>query len=266
MSVAVFVAVTSAVSALLWLLGAAAPGELVVAALPVSALMFVAPGIGAAVAVRVRRRSGPPDGAWPAAARRALRWAALLPAVVLAAAALDAWVGPTTPDPVPSATALVVVSLGLLVSGLVEESGWTWFLRRALGERWAATLPTVLVGLLWAGLHVIPWTQAGRSPGWVLGQAAFSVALRLLIADVVAPAPERAADARTGLLLATVLHATYNIAWVALPVLGLGYSPWLTAALTLVVVLARQVRRAARRQDAGLAARWSATSPPVRLR
>src|SRR5690606_6284767 len=111
MSVAVFVAVTTAVSALLWLLGAAAPGELVVAALPVSALMFVAPGIGAAVAVRVRRRSGPPDGAWPAAARRALRWAALLPAVVLAAAALDAWVGPTTPDPVPSATALVVVSL-----------------------------------------------------------------------------------------------------------------------------------------------------------
>jgi hypothetical protein len=122
----------------------------------------------------------------------------------------------------------VLLSL-FFVAAACEEVAWSATLLGPLQLRFGALGAGLVLGVFAAAWHVVPFWQAGRGLTWILGQCAFTVGFRVVVAWVY--------DAGGRSLLAAVLcHATYNTAWQLFPNQGSGYDPWITAALTWAVV------------------------------
>jgi CAAX protease family protein len=236
-AVAKFVVVVTATSVAFWILGFVQTGRLLLPGLPTSALMFVAPlfgvvaALGPKASVRAIASNLPAGRDAVRRVARSLWWAPVMPAVVFATYPLQAWAGRDLPVFTVDWPTAALLLLAFLVSGAIEELGWTWFLTARLLRRWRPVWVGLGLGALWAALHSVPYAQAGNSAAWVAGQCLFTVVLRLVLV--------LAYDMSGGSLsTVVVLHATYNVAWGLFPTMGSHYSPAYTAALTAGVAMA----------------------------
>lgn len=183
-----FFALTFALSAPFWLLGALTRARLV-AGLPLSSLMVVAPALSALVLShaeagragvrgllarsfdfhRIRRK------AWYAPALLTPPVAAALTGLLLHAAG--------RPPAMPQVSAVAAVAmLGIFfLAALCEELGWSGYATDPMQARHGALATGILLGLVWAAWHLLPLLQMGRSPAWIAGWALSTVASRVLI-------------------------------------------------------------------------------------
>lgn len=232
--VATFVGVTLAVSAVFWVLGGIREATILLPGLPLSALMFVAPAVGALVALgpaTAFRQLGAGVVAGLRHPRRvawALPWAPLMPAAILVTYPVQAWIGRPLPSFTVDWVTVLVLALAFTVSALVEEVGWTSVLTVRLLRRWRPAAVGLAVGTLWALVHAIPYAQAGNPASWVVWQCLFSIAFRVAMV--------MAFDLTGGSLsVVVVLHATYNVAWGVYPTQGSHYDPLLATVTTALV-------------------------------
>ncbi|GAA2738695.1 CPBP family intramembrane glutamic endopeptidase [Actinocorallia aurantiaca] len=248
-SVAVFVALVVAMSVVFYLAGPllgalAGTGD---GTLPASALMFVCPGLAAAFLVY--RRVGARGLRQWLGSTLALRagggaaWYAvavlLMPLIVVTAHLLSPQGGPAAPDSVQWSL-LVPLAVVYLVSATGEELGWTGYATASLQRRYGVWGAGVLLGVVWAVWHIIPYWQAGHGPSWILWQCLFTVGFRILLVGSY----DRAG---ASVPVVIVCHASYNVAWSLLTGSGAHYDPAATALLTLVlagllVVISKAVR------------------------
>ena len=205
--------------------------------LPLSAFMFLCT---AAVAFWAAWRARGPAGmrellARVLDARRARPWTwhlvsvSVLPAVLL----LEYAVMLALHMPLPSAKVawlqVPVLFALFFVAAVCEEVAWSATLLEPLQVRYGALGAGLVLGVFAAAWHVIPFWQAQHDLTWILGQCVFTVGFRIVVAWIY--------DAGGRSLFAAVLcHAAYNTAWQLFPNQGSGYNPWITAALTWVVV------------------------------
>jgi hypothetical protein len=199
-----------------------------------SALMFVCPAV-AALVVTARRGRATAAVAWAGSVLRIpprgpriwlVGAVTTMPAVILVAGVLRhgdlAWLGAVS----PASTALYAVLF--LVTGLAEQLGWTGYVRPRLLRRWSWPQCSILIGLCWAAIHVIPWAQTGHHAYWIAGQSLFTVGLRLVMDFYV----ERlGADVVTS----TVCQASSNVAWMNLLDATGAYDPVVTGGVTAAV-------------------------------
>jgi hypothetical protein len=225
-----FAITTVVVSVLFWVLGSIRTGALISGDLPLSALMFTAPGVGLVAALgragtghHLRRSLALLRVRW----RAATRWLPVMPLTVLASSH-PPWSGPGAGT--LSAGSVALLAVGLVLSATVEQLGWMWFTVEGLTPRWGLVRAGLTAGAAWAGLHVIPWLQAGRAATWVVGQSVFSAIFLYLIA--------RAYGGEHNLPAAVVLHASYDVTWVGLTSAGGRYDPFAVALGTAALVLA----------------------------
>ena len=97
-------------------------------------------------------------------------WSALLPALVTGSRTSPCRPARTATCPARSARrpgGSPRLCLAFLLAAICEEVGWTRFLTLHLLPKWTVVRTGVVVGALWAGLHVIPYAQADRSWGWI---------------------------------------------------------------------------------------------------
>lgn len=229
-----FAAGTLLVSASFWALSAAAGTFLISPDLPVSALMFIAPSVGLLSAIGPRR-------AWSELCavprqlrsdRSSLAWLPVMPLVVLATSPPSGPAGSGGTLPVVS---LLALSAGFVISSLLEQLGWMWFAVQGLAPRWGVWPASMTTGAFWAGLHLIPWFQAGHSAGWVVGQSAFSVVFLCLIVQAYLP--------RHNLATAVALQSSYDAAWVWVGSVGRTYDPVATCLGTTALLIAAAATR-----------------------
>lgn len=228
-----FLLITTAVSAPFWVLGALLPVQLW--GMPISALMFIAPLVGAAWVHRLGGASTIPQFvARPVRARplrwwRLALWSTLMPAVVLSTQALHAVEGRRGGSLHVDIVALALSVAVFTVSATAEELGWTRFLAAQLHDV-SLMGASLTIGSIWAGLHLIPYIQAGHDAAWIVSQVAFTILFRLVLV---------VSYRDTGRWWVTVVtHASYNVCWVAIETGGTPFTPPLTFAVLLLVVLA----------------------------
>lgn len=92
-----------------------------------------------------------------------------------------------------------------------EELGWTGYLLDPLLARGSALKAGVLVGLVWAGIHVPILLINGYSAEWVFWHALYTTAVRVLMVWIYV-------HVGRSLFAMTLAHATFGLFWAFWPV------------------------------------------------
>jgi len=198
--------------------------------LPVSALAFVGPAV---VAFWVAHRAGSMRAlirrVFDIRQARPLAWylasATLFPTVL----AFEYAIMKVTHMPLPSPQiawlrAPMLFAL-FFTTAAGEEIGWSVTLFEGFRLRYGSLGAAVVIGIVVAFWHVIPFSQAHPDAWWILGQCFFTVAFRVVIAWIYWTSSRS--------LLAVILcHASYNTGWQLFPNESSAYDPWICAALT----------------------------------
>jgi membrane protease YdiL (CAAX protease family) len=83
---------------------------------------------------------------------------------------------PTARYPIQAAPVLLSA---LFIAALGEELGWSGYVIDPMQHRWNALEASIVLGLVWAAWHIVPLTQADRSPGWIAWWSLATVASRV---------------------------------------------------------------------------------------
>ena len=149
----------------------------------------------------------------------------LWPAVMVLEYGLLKLVGVPLPDPRLPVLMLPLSFAIFFVAAVGEEMGWQGYAIDPLQGRWGALTASILVGIVWAGWHVVPFVQMGRTPAWILWQGTSMVMARILTVWIYN-------NTGRSVFAAILFHAMNNVATVLLPGYGWPYDPFLALVIT----------------------------------
>jgi membrane protease YdiL (CAAX protease family) len=149
----------------------------------------------------------------------------LWPAMMVLEYGLLKLVGVPLPDPRLPVLMLPLSFAIFFVAAVGEEMGWQGYAIDPLQGRWSALTASILVGMVWAGWHVVPFLQMGRTPAWILWQGTSMVMARILTVWIYN-------NTGRSVFAAILFHAMNNVATVLLPGYGWPYDPFLALIIT----------------------------------
>jgi membrane protease YdiL (CAAX protease family) len=216
----------------LWLIGAVIPLQLL-PGLPVSSLMAFCPLIAASILVyRENKTIGVTELLTRSFDYRRIRakvWyvptVLLMPAIAVLAYGLMRLLRLPLPVPKFPGVAALVMFLAFFIAALGEEVGWSGYAIDPLQNRWDALQASILLGLVWAAWHIVPFAQAGRSPTWIAWQCLNLVASRVLLVWLYN-------NTGKSVFAAALCHAMVNVSWQLFPNYGSHYDPRITGLIT----------------------------------
>jgi membrane protease YdiL (CAAX protease family) len=204
--------------------------------LPLSALMFLTPLVAAAILtyreegaagvkallkrafdyrrIRNKRWYVVAVGLWPALMLLEYGWM-ILSGMPLPAFEFAIWLLPIF---------LVV----FFVAAIGEELGWTAYATDRLQGRYTALQASLVIGVVWALVHVIADVQAHHAFTWILWQRLGTVVLRILMVWLYN-------NAGQSVFAVLSLHAMVNVAEFMFPNYGSHFDPFLALLLSAVV-------------------------------
>jgi uncharacterized protein len=205
-------------------------------ALPISALMACVP-IGAALILVTRQRGAIAARGLFASAFHVRTiphagWVLVALGIMPVAFAVTGGVVWLSGTPVPTLQLLplsaVMPAFALFFIGAVgEEIGWQGYAYPALAGRHSALSAALIIGVVWALWHFIPFALMGRSATWILWHSLGIVLMRIIIVWLVV-------NAGQSILIAVLFHVMSNSVWGMFP----GFAPWYDPKIMCLVLLA----------------------------
>jgi membrane protease YdiL (CAAX protease family) len=132
------------------------------------------------------------------------------------------------PAPQLPGLAALFMFLAFFVAALGEELGWTGYAIHPMQDRWNALQASIMLGLVWAVWHIIPFLQAHRSATWIAWQCLCLVASRVLKVWLYNSTGK-------SVFAVAACHAMQNVSWQLFPNQGSHYDPRMTG---LIMALA----------------------------
>ncbi len=221
-----------------WLAGAVTTYQLL-PGLPVSSLMFFCPATAALIFVyRENKTAGETEllqRSFDFKRIRAKIWYApiilLMPGVMVLSYGLMRLTGVPIPTPQFALLAALGMSLAFFIAAVGEELGWSGYVIDPMQYRWGALQASMLLGLVWASWHLVPYLQAHRSLAWIAWQCLFTVTARVLIVWLYN-------NTGKSVFAAALFHTTINVSWQLFPIHGSYYAPRITG---LIVTFAAAI-------------------------
>jgi uncharacterized protein len=114
------------------------------------------------------------------------------------------------------------------ISGYCEQLGWTAIATDKLLLRFNIIVTGLIVGLIWATWHIIPFMQTHNPTIWIFWQCIYIIVYRILLTKVYTLTNRS--------VFATVaMHMTYNTAFSMMPYYGSSYNPMYMVLVTCIV-------------------------------
>jgi membrane protease YdiL (CAAX protease family) len=204
--------------------------------LPLSALMFVTPLV-AAVILTYREEGAAGVKALLMRAfdyRRIKNWrwyvvaVGLWPALMLLEYGLMTLIGMPLPAFEFAMWLLPVFLVVFFVAAIGEELGWTAYATDRLQDRYTALQASLIIGVVWALVHVTADVQAHQTFTWILWQRLGTVVLRILIVWLYN-------NSGKSVFAVLSLHAMVNVAEFMFPNYGSHFDPFLALLISAVV-------------------------------
>ncbi len=92
------------------------------------------------------------------------------------------------------------------VGAIGEELGWQGYAYAGLKTGRSALAVALIIGVIWALWHVIPFAEMGRSVDWIIWQCLGAIAMRVIIVWFFV-------NAGQSVLIAVLFHVTINMPW-----------------------------------------------------
>ncbi len=228
-SSAIFILLVVILSAPFYLLGAGGGRLTGLPILPTSALMTFVPMTAALILIyRHRGAEGivkllehTLDFRRPRGAGWYLTALLFVPVVCILEFAVLRLTGSGPPLPQIAVGQAMFFFVAFFIGAIGEELGWQGYVYPALRTRWNALGAAVIVGVVWALWHVIPFAQLGRGGGWIFWHSLSAVALRIIIVWLFA-------NTGGSVLVAVLFHTMINVSWALFPTAGSYYDPLVT--------------------------------------
>lgn len=224
-----------ALSVPFWLIGGLT-GLRLLPGLPVSSLMAFCPLLAAAIlAYGENKTAGVATLLKRAFDHKRIRvkvWyiptVLLMPGVMILSYGLLRLTGSPIPSPQFPVLAPLAMFLMFFIAALGEELGWSGYVLGPMQDRWNALQASLLLGLVWAAWHVVPFVQARRSPAWIAWQCLVLVAIRVLLVWLYN-------NTGGSVFAVAVCHAMVNVTWQLFPVNGSYYDPCVTGLIVILI-------------------------------
>lgn len=222
----IFFALIFALSVPLWIIGAAT-GLLLPLGLPFGALMLFNPLIAAALLVyRHDGEIGMKTLLWRSVDPRGFTaiWFAmaifLMPIVLVLEYGFLRISGLAVPFPDFSVSSAILLFAVFVVAAIGEEAGWQGYAAPLLQSKHSALMASLILGLVWAIWHIIPFLQAGQTLSWIWWQCLTMLPARIIIVWL-------SNNTKRSVLITVIFHAMMNLSEFLFPNQGTNYGPFI---------------------------------------
>ena len=97
------------------------------------------------------------------------------------------------------------------IGAIGEELGWQGYAYPMLRKKHSALVAALILGVIWALWHVIPYVQLGHDLNWIFWQVLCTIALRIIIVWLYE-------NTHQSVFVAVLFHTMINVSWVVFPV------------------------------------------------
>ncbi len=135
------------------------------------------------------------------------------------------------PDPINIPLLMApVLFVPFFIGDAGEELGWTGYAIDPMQNRWGAFKASLILGVVWAIWHAIPFIQTHNTANWIVWQCLFTVAARILIVWIYN-------NTGKSVLAAILVHVMSNLSWSLFPNYGSHYDPFVTGLIIWLVAV-----------------------------
>ena len=107
------------------------------------------------------------------------------------------------------------------IGAIGEELGWQGYAYPRLRNGTSTFGSALILGIIWALWHLIPFVGMGRSTTWIVWHLLGTVALRFIIVWLFE-------NTGQSILIAILFHTMINLTWALFPIEGSFYDPFIT--------------------------------------
>ena len=223
-----------------WILGAIAPDftKIFPIKLPISALMTFSPLMAAVILVyRERKDQGISEFlalAFDFKKIKDKRWylpiVCLMPAIAVISYCCTKFTGVPILETQTPVLSMLVFFVVYFIGAIGEEIGWSGYAVDPLQNRYGALKASLILGVVWAIWHIIPWSQTHQTPVWIAWQSVSTVFLRVVMVWLF----NNTGKSVFGMVL---FHVTINISPYLIPNQGAHYDPFIACILLILTVI-----------------------------
>lgn len=227
-------------SVLFWILGAVGPDftKIFPIKLPISALMTSCPLMAAVILVYKKQKSqGVNQLLWLAFDFKKVkdrRWylpiVCLMPVITILSYEYTKFTGTLLSEPQTPDLYILIFFIVYFIGAIGEEIGWSGYAIGPLQNRYGALKASIILGVIWAIWHIIPWSQTHQTPVWIIWQSVSTVLLRVIMIWLF----NNTDKSVFGMIL---FHTMINISPYLIPNQGAHYHPFITCILLIVTVV-----------------------------
>lgn len=156
-----------------------------------------------------------------------------MPIIMILAYVLMHLMGVSIPDQQFPVLLVPVFFLMFFIAALGEEVGWQGYAIDPLQDRWNALGASIILGIVWAIWHIVPFIQAHHTPIWIASQCMGMVVTQILIVWLYN-------NTGKSVFSAILFHAMINVSTFLFPNYGSSYNPFITGiimAVTAAIVI-----------------------------
>ncbi len=236
-----FFALVFLMSTLFWTLGAITEGTLPEETsinLPISSLMIICPITAGLI---LAHRENGPHGV-KQLLKRAFDYQRikrkiwylpilfLMPSIVVLVNGFKGGMPAAVPGPQFPVSMVLVSCLLFFIAALTEELGWQGYVFDPMQARWNALTASIILGIVWAIWHTVPFIQMHQSADWIIWQSINMITARILIVWIYN-------NTGKSVFAAILYHAMYNVSTMLFTNFGLIYDPKATTIILAVIAL-----------------------------
>lgn len=208
--------------------------------LPISALMFIIP---ITTALMLARKENKTDG-MKELLKRVFDYKRItnkawyipviffMPAVMILSYGVMRLIGRPLPDPQIPFLMIPVFLIAFFIGAIGEEVGWSGYAIDPLQNRWSALKAAIILGLVWAIWHIIPFFQTRHTAAWVFWQFMSTIVLRIIMVWLYN-------NTGKSVFAMILFHDMINVSNFLFPNYGSHYDPFITGtifAITAVII------------------------------
>lgn len=236
----IFFALVFVLSIPFWILAALMPDttKILPIKLPLSALMTFCPLITAAILVyKKQKMKGVKDLlklSFDLKKIKDKKWylpvVLLMPVTALLSFLYLKLTAGIVPVQQPSAWAVLIFFFMYFIGAIGEELGWSGYIINPLQNRYGALKASIMLGIVWAIWHIIPFYQAHQTTVWIVWQCIGTVFLRVIMVWIFN-------NSGKSIFSMILFHAMINISPYLIPGFGTFYNPFIFAVFLFIIVI-----------------------------